>query len=54
MECTSALCAVQTVRFDGGLLVHEVLSHHNNSTYGKTVFDIVSSAREKTIHLLLY
>ena len=54
MECILALCTVQTVLFAGGLLLHEVLPHHRNSTYGKIVFGIVSSAKEKATNLLLY
>ena len=41
---------------DDGLILHEVLPHHINSTYGKIVRDImikVCASKEKTIHLLL-
>ena len=44
------------VLVDGGLILHEVLPHHINSTYGKIVRDImikVCASKEKTIHLLL-
>ena len=46
----------QTILFDGGLLLHEVLPYHNNSTYGKIVSELViriCSVKEKFIHLLL-
>ena len=46
----------QSVLFDVGLGLHEILPHHTKSTYGTIVRDImvkVCSATETTVHLLL-
>ena len=44
------------VVFDGGLVLHEVLPHHNQSTYGAIVRDIISKVtrgEQQFVHLLL-
>ena len=46
----------ETLLVDGGLLLHEVLPHHNSSSYGTIVRNVmvkVCGGKEPNVHLLL-